>query len=636
ALCESSIDTLGRHLRDNAAVAPVPRYRTGAVSIREGAFYQDGRPLFFTGVGHFGQVRQDTPILTQYGMNIIQIEIGPNSVLPSPDAVNPEPIRENIVKALDTAAAHNVKVNLLISPHYFPEWALEQYPELRECGMGFLKCCIDAPESQAIYRKFIDTLMPIIAGHPALHSICLSNEPQYKGRCKYSREAFLAWLQKRHASLDAMNAAYSTAFASFDEVPMPSDMSNYALFFDWCCFNQARFVAFHEFLRDEIRRYDANVPVHAKVMSQAFEEPGRFEAGIDYEAFPRLGTISGNDCWNDFETQESGEYQQRWLIMAMNYSLQHSVAPDNPIFNSENHIIVDGDKHFIPASHIRTAYWTEALHGQGATTTWVWDRGQSGDLAENILTRVDCVHALGRIALDLNRLAPNVLALQRASADAAIFFSHASLLPSRDYVEEAKAAFEGSYFTGAVFDFVTESQSIEGELHNYKLVIVPSASHVPQPVFEAFQRYLDSGGTLIVTSDSFGFDEYARPRSTRLAASDPTHLRVYTGPLSARAYREILDGALDMTGADRPVRVEGPHGEALWGVNLRAAKHEGNLLVSLVNLTREPKTICLRTTAVLEEARDLLADAPVTFPLTLAPLDPVLIAVGYAPPLPAH
>ncbi|MBX7255193.1 MAG: beta-galactosidase [Candidatus Hydrogenedentes bacterium] len=627
ALCSTSNAALARVLRERTILEPFPRYQTGPVEIRDGNFYQGNQPIFFTGVGHFGQVRSDTPILTQYGLNIIQIEIGPNSVLPARGIVNADAIRENIVKALDNAAAHNVMVNVLISPHYFPEWALDEHPELRECGMGFLKYCIDAPESREILRQFVSVLMPIISGHPALHSICLSNEPQYKGRCAYSRQAFHEWLQKRHSSLNAANAAYGTSYASFDDVPVPDDALNYALFFDWCCFNQDRFVAFHEFLRDEIRKYDANIPVHAKVMSQAFEEPGRFEAGIDYEAFPQLGTISGNDCWNDFETEKTGEYQQRWLIMAMNYTLQHSVAPANPIFNSENHIIVDGDKHYIPACHIRTAYWLEALHGQGATTTWVWDRGQSGDLAENILTRVDCVHGLGKIALDLNRLAPQVAALQHAKAEAAIFFSHASLLPSRNYVEEAKAAFEGAYFTDTTFDFVTESQAVAGRLKDYKLVLVPSASHVPQPVYEAFQEYLNAGGTLIVTDDSFACDEYGRPRNEVLKAQDATQLRRYSRPMPARAYREVIDVALDEADVNRPLRLEGPHGEIVWGVNLRTTASGGKLLASLVNLTRVPKTVCIRDAGEIAAARDLLTNESVDFPATLNPLDPVLLEI---------
>ena len=62
---------------DAAGDAAVPRYHTAPWTIRAGAFWQDDRPVYFTGVGHFGQVRQDIPILNDYGLNIIQIRDGP-------------------------------------------------------------------------------------------------------------------------------------------------------------------------------------------------------------------------------------------------------------------------------------------------------------------------------------------------------------------------------------------------------------------------------------------------------------------------------------------------------------------------------------------------------------------------------
>jgi hypothetical protein len=148
--------------------APVPRYRTAPCSIRDGAFWQDERPVYFTGVGHFGQARQDLPILNDYGLNIIQFEMGPANALSTPDKVDIAAIRENVVQWLDKAAAQNVAVNLLISPHYFPAWAFDADPAHRQCGHGFLKFCIEAPNTRVVMEKWLDALMPLIAHHPAL------------------------------------------------------------------------------------------------------------------------------------------------------------------------------------------------------------------------------------------------------------------------------------------------------------------------------------------------------------------------------------------------------------------------------------------------------------------------------------
>ncbi len=467
--------------------------------------------------------------------------------------------------------------------------------------------------------------MPLIAHHPALHSICLANEPQYQGRCGYERAAFQAWLKAKWRSIREANEAYGTQFQGFEDIELPQNASHYGLYFDRWRFNQERFVAFHEMLRERIHRHAPDLPMHVKVMSQAFEDPGRFEVGIDYERFTQLDHIAGNDGTMAFAGERRGEYACEWQTIAMNYTLQHSVAPDSPIFNSENHIIGDGDARYIPERYIRTVYWQEAVHGQGATTTWVWDRGQGGDLAENILTRANCVRALGRVALDLQRLAPEVYALSRAPAHMAILYAYSSLLPSKDYYDEVRAAFEGAYFTDGVTDFVTERQIDAGRLSRYKLVVVPLASHAPDTVVRAFNEYIQNGGTVLTVGQCFTQDQYGRPRKVALVASGRGRLVSYPKSLTAHAYRGVLDHFLDQSGAERMVRIEGSHGEPVWGVNVRTVEANGRLLVNLLNLSRESRRVQLVTKPLARRALNLMNGKEIEFPFTLSPLEPTLL-----------
>lgn len=628
SMAEESMRTAHKALRSPSSALRPPRYTTGPVGVRDGTFWQEETPMFFTGVGHFDQVRKDVPILTEYGLNIIQIEIGPKIVVTGPDTVDERPIRDDTLATLDNAAKYNVMVNLLISPHYFPQWMLDQYPELSKCGFGFMGHCIDAPESRTVYELYLRTLMSLIAKHPALHSITLSNEPQYVGRCEHAREAFHTWLEAEHGSIEECNRIWGTAFVAFEDVPLPENVnSNYALYYDFCRFSQDHFLEFHHFLAGLIHDYDPGLPVHAKTMSHAFGDTGKFEVGVDYEEFSKIGTVAGNDCVQTFEGELGKEYLQRWQDMAMNYTFQRSVAPNSPIFNSEDHIISDGDTRFIPASHIRTAYWTQALHGQGAATTWVWERGQQGDLAENILTRVECVRALGRIGLDLNRLGKEMVALQQIEPEVAILYSFSSMLPSNDFADEATAAFEGMHFSDAPCGFVTERQATAGKLKDHKLVIAPNTSHVSADVVTSLQDYLDSGGTLAAVGDCFSHDEYGHVQNDDLHCSDAGRFILHPERMSGHGYRDILDPLLDKTGCARPVRIEGKNGEPVWGVNVRTVSCNGQRLVSLVNFGKGPQQIVVKTYGKrIGGAFDLLAYKRVSLPLRLAPLDPVLLA----------
>ena len=610
----------------------VPRYTTGPIEIRDAAFWRDRQPLFFTGVGHFGQVRQDVPILNDYGLNIIQIEVGPSAVLLDPTTVSLDRIRTDVLATLDNAARHNVAVNLLISPHYYPDWAAALEPEHGVCGKAFMKHCIDSPLSRAVYERFLATLMPLIAHHPALHSICLSNEPQYAGRCAYAKAAFHAWLIGQYGDLAAINRAYESDFRTLDEIPIPETNEKYPLYFDFNRFNQARFTAFHRFLADEVHRYDAALPVHAKVMSHAFEDPGRFEFGINFEEMHQVDAISGNDCIQTFNTTPNTEYAQDFLNMAMNYTLQRSVAPGNPIFNSENHIIVDGDTHYIPAAHIRTAYYTQALHGQGATTTWIWERGQGGDSEENILTRPECVLALGRTALDLNRLAPEMIALQRAPATVAILYSYSSLPVSMDHVDETRAAFEGVYFSGATGDFVTERQIVGGKLSRYEMLLVPNATHAPVEVVHAIQQYIDEGGLVVTSGDCFTHDEHGRAHGARLQSRGSGMLNVRPAGISPRGYRGIIENIAKSRPLFGKVTLRTTRGERPWGIHARAIKFHGGTLVSLVNFTRSEEVIDIETEGKIEGLMDLLTMEPVSLPLSIRPLELMLLYFTGAQP----
>ncbi len=48
---------------------------------------------------------------------------------------------------------------------------------------------------------------------------------------------------------------------------------------------------------------------------------------------------------------------------------------------------------------------------------------------------------------------------------------------------------------------------------------------------------------------------------------------------------------MDAAGCERPVRMYGPHGEPIWGVNLRSVEREGKRLVSLVSLMNYWKSL---------------------------------------------
>ena len=143
----------------------------------------------------------------------------------------------------------------------------------------------------------------------------------------------------------------------------------------------------------------------------------------------------------------------------------------------------------------------------------------------------------------------------------------------------------------------------------------------------ALNEFIRNGGTVMTVGQCFTHDQYGRPRKDALVASGRGRLVNYPEPLTAHAYRDVLDRLLDQAGAARVVRIEGPHGEPVWGVNVRAVEANGRLLVNLLNLSREPRRVQLVTKPSARRALNLMDGKEIEFPFTLSPLEPTLLAL---------
>ncbi|MGO8928784.1 MAG: beta-galactosidase [Limisphaerales bacterium] len=310
------------------------------------------RPMFFNGYGHFGQVVADMEKWPAYGANIIQVEIGPSAVFPSESQTNGAPVR-SLMQTLDRAQKSAVAVCLLISPHYLPDWALAKWPQLRKHREGFLQYCLHAPEGRDLLRRFIGTLIPPIKDHPALHSICLSNEPVNEEEpCEPAQRQWQTWLEKRHGNVAGLNALCGSNFTSFAAVPLPNPFGPRpapVLWMDYIRFNQEFFADWHKLLADAVHEVAPGLPVHAKAMTWTMLNDGDIQYGVDATLFAGFSNINGNDSENFYDVSD-GEIVQGWQLNAMAHDLQRSVL-DAPVFNTENHLIADRDRGFVPLYH---------------------------------------------------------------------------------------------------------------------------------------------------------------------------------------------------------------------------------------------------------------------------------------------
>ena len=583
------------------------------------------RPVFLTGYGHFSQVVSDLEKWPAYGVNTIQIELGPSRVFPSEGRTDEAPMRE-LSQVLDRAQKSGVAVCLLISPHYMPGWALEKWPQLRVHREGFLQYCLHAPEGRELLRRFIHAALEPVKDHPALQSICLSNEPVNEEEpCEPARQQWQAWLEKRHGTIAALNSLCGSNFTAFAEVPLPNPFSpqpRSALSMDFLRFNQESFADWHRMLADAVHEVAPTLPVHAKAMTWTLLNSADVKYGVDATLFAKFSNLNGNDSANYFEFGD-GEFCQSWQLNAMGHDLQRSVL-DAPVFNTENHLIADRDTRPVPAAHVRAALWQAAVHGQSATAIWVWERtfDPASDFAGSIMHRPACAEAVGIVNYDLNRAALEVTALQQAPEQALLLQSvSASVWDAGDYDDCLLKLYTALSFTGLKLGFVTERQLETGSIPKAPVIFVPAVVHFSGAAWAGLRQF--KGRVVLVGDDVLSRDEYGRERRPELTAIDKVPFR--HGSTSSRELHEQILAKLPAWNLRPALELREAGRQPAWGVEWRSAETPAGTVVNLCNYRKEPVTVVLMRDRQPMAAQDVLTGRPVDGLLTLAPLEVQLL-----------
>jgi hypothetical protein len=84
-------------------------------------------------------------------------------------------------------------------------------------------------------------------------------------------------------------------------------------------------------------------------------------------------------------------------------------------------------------------------------------------------------------------------------------------MDSTPYLSEMRRIYNASQSAGLYIGMTTEKKILLGDLHRRTILVLPSVQYLPTNVINEIQRWVESGGTLVVSPDSLLGDEYARP-----------------------------------------------------------------------------------------------------------------------------
>lgn len=614
------LDDAERLLDGSAAFLNWQPPKPGVARLNAGTFYVDGRPRYFAGYGHFGAVINDLPNFPALGASLIQDgRAGPSSM--NADGTLGEGAIQ-VLQGLDRAARYGMREDFLMSPHYFPEWA--SAPDLANGNIGFLRFNIFHPKARATIQKWAEVMAARLKDKPALHSVCLANEPVYisSGRDSYTRPAFAEYLKQKHQSIAKLNALYGASYQGFDEVPvpppsMPAGVQAQRAYYDWTCFNKKLFADWHGWLGSVLKQHGVRAPTHTKIMVFQTLDRDKLAHGVDPELMCRATDLAGCDAYAFM----GGAYAYDWPGNEFFYDLLHSFRGQG-VFNSENHVIPDGaTPYHIPMSHTRSVLWQGGLHHQVSTTIWVWETAADPSLAGSIYFRPANVYGAGRAMLDLNRLAPEVNALNTAKPRVALLYSQPSIFWEEKYQGTIRSLYTILNFMGENVTFVSERQLAEGTAPKVTWLIVPNATHVLPSTPPALAAFAKSGGrVLLVGKESLRRDEYDRPLNP--AIDCPTMEVEKDEPATAAALRQKL-APLQLNELRDAVT-----GKPAWGVEFRVVQYGKVKLVPLINFNKEAKTLKLPEWAK-KRGLDLLSGETLDLNTILAEtMAPRLLQIG--------
>lgn len=579
------------------------------------------RPVIFCGYGHFNDIDRDIADFQLQGVNIVQVEIGPRALFPREGkSAEFEPdysiVNNRLLPLMKKAYENNVKITLLISPHYHPAWLLKKYPDLVSSS-GFIKYEVTHPKAEEMLQAYINALIGYLKKSPyadALHSLCISNEPVNTG-CSptnpYSVKAFQKYMEIKYGPVTAFNAIAGRKFCSYEDVAA-STLKDIAARYEFYSFSRESFANWHGMLAKTIRKIWPGIPVHSKIM--VFSSPFEYVSGIDPELMAEFSDYNGND--NYFF--QRGRYLADWNVTAMTHEMQISAKPVS-IANTENHIIPDREKRPVSNDHIYTALFQQFITGASTLVTWVWAnfdynatvQNPRADFIGNIRQRPGNIVAHALAEIDGLRLAPELRKFFDYKPEAAILYSPTSLICSPDmYKAQVTELYTQLCFTGYRIRFLSERQLARREFGNVKLLYAVGAKHISRNSIAGLKDFLSAGGHIIADSKSLTRDQFDNPISQRFSTETIEPESFIPTRLLKQLHKYI---------APLPVS----HSEISDGIFFRSVPDgNGNWLVNLVNYNVTSRDIVLKGHG---NWFDLLKDHPSSSRLKLIPLKPQLL-----------
>lgn len=565
---------------------------------------------------------------------------------------------------VDTAAAEKVKavfkkaednginITLLTAMHYFPDYMYTYDPTIANGDVTkfptFMPFNPTHPEVIKVINKFLEELIPLVKDSKALHSITLSNEPQFTVNVypDYYLDSYHAMLKEKYSTVTEMNKAYGgTSYADFADVSMPlstdrrsTERQKLAYFNDYRLFNESIITKYHKAIYDKIKALAPEILLHTKGMSSmnAIGTSGnRIQLGVNNEEFSEFLDLNGCDAWAYY-----GDQKDTLMGKTMWYDYMTSVK-NAPVVNSEDHILKDSSTLSRRDAEFKmnmADIWQGAMHGRGASVLWLYDnsdrsKNNTGYYNTNLTRRADYLAEIGKTALDLNRLSGEVSAINNEAARVAILYSDSSLVLNPYALNASYIAYQQAMFNGEKVFFVNETNPQTLNQNDIDLLIVPCSNYMKAETLSEIKKHIDDGGRVLLlnANNKSWLDENGGEHDAALLNSVTS--RSETVSFSSASDMYTYDGGSavanklksELAKLSHIVEVSASNANTEW----LSAEYDGGYVINVCNYGTASAEISLTAQDGydIENVYDLISGEKVGAKFSLSPNEPKLLKI---------
>ena len=398
-----------------------------------------------------------------------------------------------------------------------PLWLFEKYPEVIQVGTDGRRIpigirghrCLNSPVFRSLCKRIITEMVSHFKDNAAVVGYQIDNELEANHcRCEVCREGFRTWIEKKYHTTDALNQAYgntvwSGEYSDFSQVEPPMGehikWQNPSLTLDYNRYASESTVDYVRFQADLIRNIDSRAVITTN--NWLCENMPDF-----YEMFKELDFVS----YDNYPTTDIPEDEEALYSHAFHLDLMRGIKRKNFWIMEQLSGSVGS---WMPMSStvkpgMLKGYALQAIaHGADAVLHFRWRTAVSG--AEMYWHGIlDHSNVPGRRYQEFAGLCQTVNALSDLEgsqvknkvallygSDQEYAFKLQHQAENMYYLEQLKLLHDGFTSIGVGVDIVDEN----ADICEYSVVLAPNLMITRQEIVDKLYRFVDRGGSLVLT-----------------------------------------------------------------------------------------------------------------------------------------